>query len=59
MEFFNVYNKGYIDAINDLHNHYKIKLELLSYFEGVIGDITKDLSVTAQGQLNINQRNAT
>lgn len=54
MEYFNVYNKGYINAINDFHNHYKIKLELLSYYEGVIGDITKDLSVTAQGQLNIN-----
>lgn len=54
MEYYNTYDSGYIRAINNQHNTYKIKLELLSYFESVIGNITKDVSTTAQGQLNIN-----
>lgn len=54
MEYFNTYDRGYLNAINSQHNHYKIKLELMTYFENVIGDITKDVSVDAQGQININ-----
>lgn len=54
MEYFNTYDRGYLNAINSQHNYYKIKLELMTYFENVIGDITKDVSVDAQGQININ-----
>lgn len=59
MEYYNTYNRGYLNTINSTHNSYKIKLELLSYFEGVIGNITKDISTTAQGQLNINYQQMT
>ena len=54
MEYFNRYTSGYINAIKKHHNRYKVRLELLGYFENTIGEITKDLSVTAQGQININ-----
>lgn len=54
MEYFNRYTSNYINAIKKYHNVYKVRLELLGYFENVIGEITKDLSITAQGQININ-----
>ena len=54
MEYFNRYTSNYINAIKKHHNVYKVRLELLGYFENVIGEITKDLSITAQGQININ-----
>lgn len=54
MEYYNTYNTGYRDAINQFNNKYKIKLELMSYYENVIGDITKDIAVDVQGQININ-----
>lgn len=54
MEYFNTYDAGYRNAINDFNNHYKIRLELLTYFESSIGDITKDIAIDAQGQININ-----
>lgn len=54
MEYFNRYTSGYINAIKKYHNVYKVRLELLGYYENVIGEITKDLSITAQGQININ-----
>lgn len=54
MEYFNVYTSNYIKAINSHHNSYKVRLELLGYYENVIGDITKDLSIDANGQININ-----
>jgi hypothetical protein len=54
MEYFNTYTSEYIKAIQDTHNDYRVRLELLSYYENVIGDITSDLSTTIQGQININ-----
>lgn len=54
MEYFNIYNTEYIKAIDRHHNRYKIKLELLSYYENVIDDITKDVSTDVQGTININ-----
>lgn len=54
MEYFNVYDTGYRNAINNYNNRYKIRLELLTYFESTIGDITKDVAIDAQGQININ-----
>lgn len=54
MEYFNTYTPAYIQAINSYHNTYRVKLELLGYYENVIGEITKDLSVEAEGQININ-----
>lgn len=54
MEYFNTYTPAYVQSINSYHNSYRIKVELLGYYENVIGDITKDLSVDADGQININ-----
>lgn len=54
MEYFNRYTSSYVNSIKKLYNTYKVRLELLGYYENVIGEITKDLSVTAQGQININ-----
>lgn len=54
MEYFNTYNTDYLAAINDFNNHYKVRLEFLTYYETAIGDITKDLAADIQGQININ-----
>lgn len=54
MEYFNKYTPEYTFALKKSHKKYKIKLELLTYYETVIGEITKDISVSAQGQININ-----
>ena len=54
MEYFDAYPLGYYNALKDNRNHYVIKLELLSHYESVIGEIEKDLSLSAQGQININ-----
>lgn len=59
MEYYDTYNSEYISALNRKNRHYKIKLELLSKDEKVIGTIVKDLSITAQGQLNINNQQLT
>lgn len=53
-EYFNEYTPDYIKAIKKHSNRYKIKLEILGYYENAIGEIVKDLSVTAQGQINVN-----
>ena len=53
-EYYNQYTPDYIKAIKKHHNKYKVKLEILGYYENVIGEIVKDLSVTAQGQINVN-----
>jgi hypothetical protein len=58
-EYFNVTNAAYQSALNRLHNTYKIKLEILSDEETVIGEIVKDLSITAVGQININYEQIT
>lgn len=38
---------------------YKIRLELLGEYENTIGEITKDISITAQGQICISKQNIT
>ena len=59
MEYFDTYNSGYIAAYKTTHRAYKIRLELLDYFEGVIGEITKDLSISATGQISVNRQQLT
>lgn len=59
MEYFNVYNKRYIQILKTPPLRYKIRLELLGEYENVLGEITKDISVTAQGQINISRRSVT
>lgn len=59
MEYFNTYSPKYLSTIKDGHGKYKIRLELLSVDESVIGEITKDVSITAQGQITINYEQIT
>lgn len=59
MEYFNVYNKRYIQILKTPPLRYKIRLELLGEYENVLGEITKDISVTAQGQINISRQSVT
>lgn len=59
MEYFNRYSPEYIEALKTGNGRYKIRLEILSDNESVIGDITKDVSLSAQGQITINYEQIT
>lgn len=54
MEYFNRYTPEYIATLKRGNGYYKIRLELLSDDESVIGEITQDLSLDMQGQITIN-----
>ena len=56
MEYFNVYNKRYVQILKTPSLRYKIRLELWGEYENVLGEITKDISVTALGQINISRQ---
>ena len=59
MEYFNRYSDDYINTLKTGNGHYKIRLEILSDNEYVVGDITKDVSLSAQGQITINYEQIT
>lgn len=59
MEYFNKNTKEYRQLLSSPHRIYRIKIELLSYNESVIGEITRDLSISAQGQITINYNQIT
>jgi hypothetical protein len=60
MEFYDTLSNDYISLLkSNKHKRYRIKIELLSYNETVIGEITKDLSVSAQGQITVNYQQIT
>lgn len=54
MEYFNYNSPEYTEALKRGNGYYKIRLELLSDDESVIGEITQDLSFDMQGQITIN-----
>lgn len=58
MEYFNTYTKEYLNALKQYRCSYKIKLELLSEWETVIGEIEKNLE-NVGGQININYERIT
>lgn len=58
-EHFNEYTNAYINALKSKNNAYKIKLEILTDSETAIDEITKDLSLTAAGQITINYEQIT
>lgn len=58
-EYFNVINNVYNNALQSAHNAYRLRLEILSDDESTIGEITKDLSLTAAGQITINYEQIT
>lgn len=53
MDYYNQITEEYLHYLKGEHKIYKIKLELLSEYENVIGEIIKYVSITAQGQINI------
>ena len=60
MEYFNKNTSNYRTALkNNLITRYLLKLELLSYYENTIGEITKDIALEVQGQININYKQLT
>lgn len=60
MEYFNNNTPAYRQALKrNAVIRYLIKIELLTYSEATIGEITKDLNVDAQGQISINYKQLT
>lgn len=58
-EYLNQHSNAYDSALSSLNNNYRIRLEILTDEETVIGEITKDLSLTATGQITINYEQIT
>lgn len=54
MEYFNRITPEYIATIERGNGYYKIRMELLSDDESVVGEISQDLSFDMQGQITIN-----
>lgn len=60
MEYFNNNTPAYRDAIKrNAIIRYLMRIELLTYGETAIGEITKDLNVDTQGQITINYKQLT
>lgn len=59
VEFYDEYNAEYLDGLRQKHRRYKLRVELLGYYENVIGEITKDVSLEASGQITINNEQIT
>lgn len=53
MEYFNQVTRKYLFALKG-RCRYKIKIEMLSQGETVVGEVTRDLSLSNQGQITIN-----
>lgn len=59
MEYYNTITPQYLYQLYRGHNRYKIRIEILTSNETVIGEITKEISVSTQGQININYQQIT
>lgn len=59
VEFYDEYNAEYLSALRQKHRRYKVRVELLGYYENVIGEITRDLSRGASGSITINNEQIT
>lgn len=55
MEFYNHRDKNYDNILNNGTKQYYIKVELLSHWENVIGEISSDISFDDVGTININK----
>lgn len=54
MKHYNQITPSYLALLEQKSRDIRISLEILDEYENVIGTITKDISITAQGQININ-----
>ena len=59
VEFYDEYNAEYLAALRQKHRRYKVRLELLGYYENVVGEITRDLSRGSSGSITINNEQIT
>ena len=59
VEFYDEYNAEYLSALRQKHRRYKVRLELLGYYENVVGEITRDLSRGSSGSITINNEQIT
>ena len=59
LEYFNQTSSDYFYFLENDNNNYKIKLEILTFYETAIGEIIKDIPTMAQGQININYQQIT
>ena len=59
LEFYDEYNAEYLYALRQKHRRYKIRVELLGYYENVVGEITRDVSLGSSGQVTINNEQIT
>lgn len=60
MEHFNTYSPEYRNALKrNAIIRYLMRIELLTYGETTLGEITKDINVDAQGQITINYKQLT
>ena len=53
-EYYNDYNSDYLSLCNNTVIHPKIKIELLTHEEYVIGEITQEISLSNSGTISIN-----
>ena len=53
MEFVNVYDEKYLKACRSKHIKFKLKVELLDWYEFTMGEITRDVSKTDNGKIHI------
>lgn len=58
-EYFNNISQNYLKNLKENVGNYKIKIEVLSQNETVIGEIIRDISASTQGQININYQQLT
>lgn len=59
VEFYDEYNEEYLSALRQKQRRYKVRLELLGYYENVVGEITRDLSRGSSGQITVNNEQIT
>lgn len=59
MEYYNTYTSSYLEVLKQTRRVYKIKVEILDHWEKVIAEITRFISETDKGQININYQQGT
>lgn len=59
MDYYNQITPQYLDALKKAYGYYRLKIELLSENETVVGEIVKNISIDAAGQINVNYQQLT
>lgn len=56
MEYYNSYTEEYLKALSKNILKYKFKIEILDHWERTCGEITRDLSSSNKGTINVNYK---